>query len=41
MNIKDAKSILIDVLECEILDSTVAYYQKMDKEKTKITAKIT
>ncbi len=36
MNIKDAKSILIDVLECEILDSTVAYYQKMDKEKTKI-----
>lgn len=36
MGIKDAKTILSDVLKCEVLDSMVTFYQNKDKVSAKI-----
>jgi hypothetical protein len=36
MHVNDAKQILTDVLQCEILDTLVIYYENKDKVNTKI-----
>jgi hypothetical protein len=36
MHVNDAKLILTDILQCEILDTLVIYYENKDKVNTKI-----
>ena len=36
MHVDDAKLILTDILQCEILDTLVIYYENKDKVNTKI-----
>lgn len=38
MHVDDAKQILTDILQCEILDTLVIYYENKDKVNTQIIA---